>query len=460
MKKSEPKKPSQTGSALISLIIVIPFLILITSLYMELAVASLNVARKDQTQTYSQFTSDAGLDYALQQVNVDPLWTGTAGEVELQNENNVRTTFQATLTTNNPTSKTVTSIGRVYRPASSTTASATKTIRVDLRAVQSGTYSVVTGVGGLYMSNSAKIIGGDVLINGELSMSNTAQIGLATKSVKVDVAHQNCPVPATATYPQLCASGENGQPITMTNSARIYATVKANNQTNANNMNNPGLVAGAVTPGALPSHDRAAQIAAVPSTPANNLSGAAASCSGSATQNWPANLKITGDVTISGSCKVTINGNVWITGKLEASNSSQIIVSNTLGTVMPDVMVDGVTAKFSNSAAIVSNTDKTGIRLLTYWSRATCSPGCASVTGTDLYNSRNDETISLDNSSSGPESIFYARWTRVTLKNSGAIGALIGQTVNMSNSAAVTFGSATTGAGTTFWVIDGYRRAF
>lgn len=447
---------NQSGSALISIIIVMPFLILITAMYMELAVSGINVARKDQGQTFSQFTTDAGVDYALQYVNQDPDWTGTGGEIELQNENNVRTTFEVTLTENSPTSRTLTSVGRTYRPAASSTPDTTKSVKVDLRPVSSGTYSIVTGVGGLYMSNSAKIVGGDVLVNGEISMSNTSQIGLTTNPVRVEVAHQNCPVPATASYPQLCASGENGQPISISGSAKIYGTVKANNQTNGASMSNPGLVAGSVTPGALPSHDRAAQVAAV----AANQTGAVASCSGSTVKTWPANLKITGDVTISGSCKVTVSGNVWITGKLDLSNSGQLIVSNSLNTTIPDIMVDGVSAKLTNSAMFVSNTSGTGVRLITYWSRAGCSPGCASVTGTDLYSSRNDETISLANSASAPESIFYAKWTRVSLNNTGGVGALIGQTVNMSNSATVTFGSSVETEGTTFWVVDGYRRSF
>src|SRR5690348_3689317 len=102
----------QTGSALISIIIVVPFLILITVVYLQLSVASLNIARKDQGQTYSQFSTDGGLDYSLEQINLNNAWTGTGGEVTLQNENNVRTTLQVTVTDNSATSKTITSVGR------------------------------------------------------------------------------------------------------------------------------------------------------------------------------------------------------------------------------------------------------------------------------------------------------------------------------------------------------------
>jgi len=446
---------SQQGSALISMIIVIPFLILITVLYMNLAVSSFQVAKKDQSQTYAQLSTDAGLDYGLQQVNVDPLWTGTAGQIEVQNENGVRTTYELSLATIDTKRKTLTSTGRTFRPVTSTVAASTKTIKVELRAVSSGSYSIVTGVGGLFMSNSAKIVGGDVLVNGEIKMTNTSQIGLSTNPVRVEAAHQNCPVPADANYPRLCTVGENGQPIFIDGSAHIYGTVKANNQTNGASMTNPGLTPGSIAAQALPPHDRPAQKTAA----VNNLTGAAASCTtNGATRNWPANVKITGDVVISQSCKVTINGDVWITGKLDMNNSAKMIVAASLGTTMPTVMVDGASAKFSNTTALVSNINGTGLKLITYTSKAACSPDCANVAGMDLFNSRNDETISLDNSATATESIFYARWTKVSLKNSGGIGALIGQTVQLSNTATVTFGSAV-GTGTTFWVLDGYRRS-
>ncbi len=142
-------------------------------------------------------------------------------------------------------------------------------------------------------------------------------------------------------------------------------------------------------------------------------------------------------------------------------NSAELIVSNALGATMPTIMIDGQAgAAFTNSANLKSNSSGTGVRIITYFSRASCSPDCASVTGTDLYNSRNDVTISLDNSAEGAQSIYYARWSRVQINNSGQIGALIGQTVELKNSGTVTFGSSAGGEIITTWLIDGYRRIF
>ncbi|MBI4033632.1 hypothetical protein HY379_01400 [Candidatus Saccharibacteria bacterium] len=451
-------KKLQNGSALIPFIIVLPALILIAGYSMSLAVTSFRLAKKDQLHTHAQLATDAGIDLALQQINLDDAWNGTASEVELLNDGSVRTTYQITVTNPDPDNKTVTATGRAYRPVNAATAESLVKVVVNLRPVRSGDFSVVTGVGGLYLSNSAKIVGGDVFVNGEVSLQNSSQIGLSTSPVTLQVAHQNCPNPADATYPRLCSSGENGQPISIANTAHIYGDVKANNQTSGTGMSDPGLTASSgVTPQSLPPHDRDAQKAAIATT----ITGADASCSGSQTRTWAANTKITGNVTVSNNCQVTVQGDVWITGKLTAQNSTKLIVADALGTTRPVIMVDDIAgAKFQNTAELKSNTSDTGFQVMSYWSAAACSPDCADVTGLDLFNSRNTTTVQLDNSASGPETIFYARWSRVQIVNSGQIGALVGQTVQLQNSGTITFGTSASTEVITAWIIDGYRRVF
>jgi len=223
-------------------------------------------------------------------------------------------------------------------------------------------------------------------------------------------------------------------------------------------MSNPGLTASSgVSPQPLPNHDRNAQKAAVTTT----ISGTSASCSGSQTRTWAANTKINGDVTVSNNCRVTVAGDIWITGKLTVQNSSKLIVADSLGTSRPVIMVDNIAgAEFENSAELKSNASGTGFQIISYWSAATCSPDCTNVSGLDLYNSRNTTTIQLENSASGPQTIFYARWSRVQVVNSGQIGALVGQTIELKNSGTVTFGTTASSQEITAWIIDGYRRVF
>lgn len=455
---------NQKGSLLIPIIVIVPMLLLILASYMDLNAASFKLARRDQQHTHAQFAVDAGVEIGVQEINANNSWAGTAGQVDLHNDGTTRTTYEVTVTPNGADNKDMTVIGRAFRPTTSATPESTIRLAINMRAVRSGEYSVVSGVGGLIMSNNARILGGDVFINGKVTLSNSSQIGLITNPVNLSVAHQSCPSPATATYPVVCNNGENGQPITLNNSSRIYGTVKANNQTTGTGMFSPGLQSpyclvpapgpNCVTPEPLPPHDRDAQKLAVTST----ITGAAASCS-SGTRTWAANLKIVGNVSISNTCRVTVEGNVWITGTLSLSNSAAMIVADLLNATKPVVMVDGDSARFSNNSVLVSNLSNTGFQIITYKSDASCSPDCANVTGTDLFNSQGDTTIELNNSAAGAHSIFYARWTKVLVNNSGQLGALIGQTVQLSNSGTITFGTSA-GTGTVFWIIDGYRRVF
>ncbi len=449
------KDLDQRGTIILIFVITLPFLILIATYYMSLSLTSYQVGRFDQLHTEAQLAADAGADYAVEQLGQDNTWTGTGSEMSLHSDSKLRTTFSATVT-GTSTSKTIAVTGKTYWPASATTPSRSVSIYVDLYPVTVGNYSIVTGAGGLYMSNSSKIVGGNAFINGEISMSNSAQIGLSTSPVNVQVADDICPSPADSTYPRVCTAADHpNQPITISNQAHIYGAVTATNQTNGSGMSATGLVSGgSAAPQALPTYDRSAQKAAV----TTNLTGNNASCSGSQNVIWQANTKITGDVTLSNSCTITVKGNVWITGNLSLSNSSKMIIDNSVGTTRPNIMVDGSNGiNFSNNSQVAANSSGTGAEFYTFYSKASCSPDCASVTGPDLASSRSVQTINLSNSFAAPNSILYAYWTQVNLSNSGQIGAVIGQTIQLSNTATITFGSST-GVGNTTWVIKGYRR--
>ncbi len=453
----------QSGSILLAIILMFPFIILISATYTQLTVSSLRIAKIDQSRTHAQFAADAGADYAVDKINQDATWTGTAvdaggPQIELHNDGKVKTTYEVTVSDVDDTHKSFVSIGRTYRPVNASTPEASISINVGVRGIVPGAASVVSGVGGLTMQNSSKIVGGNVYVNGTVTMTGSSQIGLITLPIDVKVAHQNCPVPADATYPRVCANGENGEPISMSNPAWIYGRVEATNQTNGARMSNTGLAAGITAPPIpLPNYARDAQKTAITTT----ITGASAGCS-SGTKTWAANTKITGDVLVINSCQVTVEGNVWITGSLELRNSSELIVKAGL-TIPPVIMIDGSNGLDTNQSSIFrSNTNATpvGFRVITYHSAASCSPDCSSVTGIDLLNSKNLATIDLNNTSSGPNTEYYARWTKVTAGNSGNIGALVGQTVALQNSFAITFGTQVTGFGSITWLVESYRKAF
>lgn len=430
-------------------------------------VTNQSVAVRGNRQINAQLAADAGLDDAMNKMNTVPGWTGTGSEITLMNDatQKIKTTYQVAVTDSaDPTKKTLTVTARTYSPNTAATPTSTRKYDLDIQAVTSGTgpTSVASGVGGLILNGNSKISGGDVVVNGKITMSNNSQIGLTTNAVNVRVAHQSCPSPPDATYPVVCPSG-NGEPITMGNGAKIYGNVQATNQVTGTNMFNPGLVAGSsFAPVPLPSFDRTGFKSAVNAS-GQTLTGAqASSCSGNIV-NWPANVKITGNVALPNNCKAKVNGNVWITGNVTTGNNSKIAVQDALGTTVPDIVVDGSAGiTISNNGTVVPNLSNTGVEVVTFWSAAPCSPDCSTVTGTNLFNSQNTVTINLSNNGAAPASVLYAYWSKATISNNGAIGAVAGQTVELGNNAVINFTSSVPGSNNlvTTWVKRGYMRTY
>jgi hypothetical protein len=453
-------RQSQNGFILLTVMTTTVFIMLIGIVSLQLITSNLRTAKAERYLVNAQFAADAGIDDTIRHLNQDSTWPGSGSETTLLTDPKFKTTYLTTVTPGvDDFQKFIDVTAKTYAPATSPTATYTRKYQVEMRGVGGGNFSVVTGVGGLNMLNNSKILGGQVYVNGQLTMSGSAQIGLSSLGVNTSVAHQSCPVPADATYPRVCNSGENGQAINITSpNAKIYGTVKATNQTTYTNMFNPGWVSGDPPPAPLPTHDRAAQVTAVATTKGSGT----ADCN-NGDYTWTANTKIIGDVHIRNNCKVTVEGDIWITGKLDMSQSATLQVKSGL-TTPPVIMIDGSDGlTMENAAKFASNTNATpvGFRVITYASNASCSPGCSSVTGADLFNSRNKVTISIENTSQGPQTEFFARWSKVTLNNAGNIGALAGQTVEMSNSAAITFGSSVSGfTGPLAWVVKSYKRTF
>jgi Tfp pilus assembly protein PilX len=446
--------------------------LLITTMMLSLmiiAVASsasltYNLSSNETYKVNAQFAVDAGIDKALVELTLDATYAGTTTAAELYNNGTIRTTYEITVFPGADNDRRVIrATGRTYG-APTTRLRSTRSYEVDAQGINSGTglTSVVSGVGGLTLNSNAKISGGDVIVNGTITVDNNAQIGLQTNPVNVRVAHQSCPVPPNATYPQVCASGENGQPITIDVNGKIYAEVHATNQTNGTNMFDPGLIPNQTfPPTSLPAYDRDAQKAAVTTTvPPTDASVA---CGNNGSVTWPGNLKITGNMSLGNNCTVTLSGNTWITGNLVFGNNSRIIVANSLGTTRPTIMVDGSNGiDLNNNAQVIPNSSDTGVYFLTSWANSSCSPDCTNLTGPDLANSQSIRTIILGNGSTAQNSILYSRWSKIIVSNNGAIGAVAGQTVELGNNANISFTSSLPGSGTNYttWIKRGYMRVY
>jgi Tfp pilus assembly protein PilX len=429
-----------------------------------------NTAAHGNYAVAAQLAADAGLDDAMNRMNTVDGWTGTGGDVTLLNDvtHRIKTTYSVVVNNGvDDIHKTLVVTARTYSPVSAPSPKLTRKYAMDVEAVTTGigASSVVTGVGGLVMNGNAKVAGGDVVVNGTITMSNNAQIGLSTNPVNVRVADQACPLPANSSYPQVCPAG-SPEPITMGTNSFIYGNVQATNQTTGTKMFSPGLVAGATfDPIPLTSFNRAGFKNTINAS-GQTLTGAQASnCPNGGTVNWPANVKITGNVNIQNKCTVRINGNVWVSGSVTIQNNADFKVQNGVGSTMPDMVVDGSSGFIiGNKGSITPNSLGTSIEVFTFWSAASCSPDCADnqVTGTNLYNSQRTLTIDLSNTGSAQNAVLYSYWSKVRLSNNGSLGAVTGQTVELGNNAVINFSSSVPGSDNqvTTWVKRGYMRVY
>lgn len=467
----------QKGFILPTLLFVTMLMSFVIMYAASMALSYSNIANRETYKVNAQMAADAGIDQALALLNTSGIASFNGAELnetELLNAGKYRTTYIKSIADGaTADEKTLLVIGKTYAPANASVPTAERRYKVDIRAVTSGNTpaSVVSGVGGLILNGNAKITGGDVVVNGTITVNNNAQIGLSTNPVNVRAAHQSCPVTFGPTYPSVCASGENGQPITA--NGLIYGNVQAQNQTNGANMYLPGLTANYAQVVQVPLYDRPAHKSAVTSTYSSNDDDIEC-VNGKAT--WLANIKISGNVSLSNNCTITVNGNVWITGNLTFGNGSKIKIAESASTTRPVIMIDGKTGLvFSNNSSIVNNSLGTGVSFVTsWWNTDTGSNGgftcggiadpldCTNVTGLALYSSQNTKTIDFSNNATAPGSIFRSSWSKTYIANNGQLGAVSGQTVELGNNAVVNFTSYVPGSDNLLitWAKRGYMRIY
>ena len=426
----------QPGFILVGIFITFIFLAALGIASLQLTVSNFKISQNEKSLLNAQMGADAAVNEAIAQLKTNGSWTGTSGTVLLHDATTFKTEYSTVVTQPNSTTRVVNVVSNVYVPKTAATPTSVYKYEVTLKGASGSSpndFAVASGPGGLAVSGGASIDGGPLFINGEINMTTGSEIGDAGP-LNVYVAHQSCPTAGGATYPRVCASGEDGQPITLAGGSTIQGTVRATNQTTTTGMSNPGLVAGSTAPETLlPNYDRSI----ITSATASTQTGAAASCSGGA-KTWPANLKINGDVMISSSCDLTIEGNVWVTGRVQVTTNSIIIVKNGL-TTQPVLMIDGSGGfAIGGGSTITPNSSVSpamGLRVITMYSSSACSPDCTTVTGSDLKTSQSIDTISISTGADAAGSEFYARWTEVVVNGNATVGALAGQTISVSSGA-------------------------
>lgn len=415
--------------------------------------------------------TEAGIEESVFQLNQDDAFSGhDEAQVLFDNEAQGRGEFETTVEEmEDSNARVITSTGRVYRYGTDDVVN-TRKIRVTVVGTGSEGYSVHTGPGGLILGGSASITNSDVYVNGTIQMTGAARIGTHAQPVDVKVAHQVCPSGNNPgpTYPQVCTTG---QPISLQWSTFIYGDVCATGQTSYGPNPSQNILPGATGQGLLlgcvappvtpPSYDRQAHIGRMTETAAANDINY--NCSqwrnpDGFTRTWPANLRLNGNVNAMSSCDLTITGDTYITGNLEIGGAATIRVADSVGTDRPVVVVDG-TINSAGSGQIIANSSGTGIHFISFRSNASCNPNCVNLTGTELKNTQNLQTVNVGGATNLPGMIFQAYWGKVRVAGSGNVGAAVGQTVDLSGAGTVTFGTQLS-SGARSWTISSYQRLY
>jgi Tfp pilus assembly protein PilX len=458
---------NQKGMMLVSIMIITAVLVLIGFSLASFTISQYSISNKKVFTANALMVAEAGIEQAVFETNQDENFTGHETEqVFFDNATQGRGTYTTTITNLADTNaKQIVSTGKVYRQNQNTPQS-TRIVKVTIVGTSSNGYSVHTGPGGLILGGSANITNSDVFVNGTISLSGASKIGTHAQPVNVDVAHQSCPTGNNPgpTYPSVCT---NGQPISLQQSTFIYGSVCATNQTSLGPRNGGNILPGSTGQGLIlgckadpvspPTYNRTAHLSSVTTTSAANNNTYVCN-QWPFERTWPANLRLNGNVNIGSSCDITINGNAYITGDLSIGGASKIRVSNSVGTNRPVVMVDGKIT-VNGSAQMIANDSGTGIQFISFKSAASCGPNCTTITGTDLKNSQNLETVLVNGGVNLPGMIFQAYWGKATIGGSGSIGAAAGQTVDMSGAGTVTFGTELS-SGVRTWTITSYQQAF
>ena len=452
------------GALLPTVLIVLLFLLSIGLTLTGLALSQLQSTQRGVAQSNSLMAAEAGVEMAIHELNLDDDFAGHTEEQEwFDTDQQGRGTYEVSVEDGDiAEEKIVTSTGRVYAHGSD---EASHTSRV--RAVIVGTTiqeerAVRAGAGGLILQGNAGISNGPVHVDGRIDMTGNANIGSQSQPVNVDVGYYACPPGGGSDYPRLCTSSDEvDQPISIGGNNHIYGDVCANGQSDSTSMSHGGLDddCSDVEQLGLPGdefHDRQAQqdnVEEVYSAPNQG------SCGGQQSITWPANLHIQSDVSTGGGCEVTVEGDTWIDGGLSIGANSSVRVSDD-AEEPPFIMVDGEDGvDLSSNDGILPNEDGIGAVVITFYSTADCSPDCVNVTGSDLQDSEQIETIRLGANANAPATVFYAKWTEVNMGGNATTGGLIGQVVRMQGTGDVVFGEELS-SGEQVWSIVNYQRVF
>ena len=173
-------KQTQTGSIIVTILVVMLFLTSLLFSLMVLSKANLARARGRIMMLQAQYAAESGADAVIAFFNSgNTSYSGSGGEVNVLSTTQYRATFSTTVADgSSPKQKIITAVGKVYAPGNATTESYTRTIKVTAERSSSTTASSLLSRNIIDVGSGVKRISGkDIYVNGYIVMNkNTNEL--------------------------------------------------------------------------------------------------------------------------------------------------------------------------------------------------------------------------------------------------------------------------------------------
>lgn len=187
------------GSVVVSIIYIMLFLTTITFGVLLLANANLQRAYSRIFVLQAQYAAESGADAAIAVLNnTNSSYTGTTSDVTVLSNSKYKATYATTVAAGSSAKqKIITAVGKVYRPATATAATYTRTIRVIAERTSSTTATGLMSRNIIDVDSSVKNIqASDIFLNGYLNVRSNSTNVIANNITIAgkDTGAQNCSI--------------------------------------------------------------------------------------------------------------------------------------------------------------------------------------------------------------------------------------------------------------------------
>ncbi len=218
-------KRNQTGSVLVSILIVSIFITTIVFALMELAGSNLFLAKKRVLALQAQYAAESGADVALAAYNSgNTTYTGTTTDTLLLTSSLYKSTFSVVVTDGtNLKEKIITATGNVYAPSTATTPTYTRKIEVTAQRSTTSTASSMLSRNIIDIDSGVKTIKAkDIYVNGYINMNKNTTDLVAENIIVADknTGASNCSIGGTGNLVKPSSFVTTGQ--TKTNLTLAY----------------------------------------------------------------------------------------------------------------------------------------------------------------------------------------------------------------------------------------------